>query len=346
MSDVLSQEEIDALLDGVGSGEVDTQAEAAPAGGVQSFDFAQQDRIVRGRLPTLEMVNDRFARYFRANLFSVLRRSCEVSVLGVKMSKFSEYVRGLAVPSNLNLIRVRPLRGTALMVFEPRLVFSVIDNFFGGDGRYTARIEGRDFTPTENRVIQIVLTEAFQAAMEAWQPVLKLQFEFVNSEINPQFANIVSPTETVVISKFRVELDGGGGEIHLTMPYAMVEPIRELLDAGVQSDSSEQDERWVQNLHEEVLDAQVELIPRMAETTISIRDFVHLRPGDVIPIEQPEQLLVFAEDVPIFRGRLGVSDGNNAVRFEKLLRKPDLPSPVAVMADSRPVNSKVAKETA
>lgn len=321
MSDILSQDEIDALLDGVDSGAVDTESAPPPPGSVQSFDFAQQDRIVRGRLPTLEMVNDRFARHFRTNLFNVLRKTCEVSVLGVKMAKFNEYVHSLAVPTNLNLIRVKPLRGTALMVFEPRLVFTVIDNFFGGDGRFHARIEGRDFTPTENRVIQIVLQEAFQAAVEAWTPVMKLAFEFVNSEINPQFANIVSPTETVVISRFHVELDGGGGEVHLTMPYAMVEPIRELLDAGVQSDRVEHDERWINSLREEVLDAEVELNSVLTETRISIGDFVQLRPGDVIPIDLPDRVVVFAEDVPVFRGRFGTAAGNNAVRFERLVRR-------------------------
>ena len=175
MSDILTQEEIDALLAGVEGGSVETDVELPPPGGIIDYDFTQQDRIVRGRLPTLEMVNDRFARYFRTNLFGVLRKSCEVSVLGVKMTKFNEYVHSLAVPSNLNLVRIKPLRGTALMVFEPRLVFTVIDNFFGGDGRYHARIEGRDFTPTENRVIQIVLQEAFAAMCEAWAPVLKMQ---------------------------------------------------------------------------------------------------------------------------------------------------------------------------
>ena len=317
MSDLLSQEEIDALLNGVNGGDVPTGGdEPPPKDAVLSYDFTQQDRIVRGRLPTLEMVNDRFARYFRTGIFGVLRKTCEVSVLGVKMSKFNEYVHGLAVPTNLNLVRVKPLRGTALIVMEPRLVFSVIDNFFGGDGRYHARIEGRDFTPTETRVIQIMLAEVFTAMVEAWAPVLPLNFEFLNSEINPQFANIVSPTETVVVSRFHVEVDGGGGEIHLTLPYSMVEPIRVLLDAGVQSDRVERDERWLQSLHQEVLDAEVELSSLLLELDMHIGDFLQLRPGDVIPVSLPELCTVFAEDVPIFRGQVGRAGGHKAVRFQ------------------------------
>jgi flagellar motor switch protein FliM len=317
MSDLLSQDEIDALLDGVEGGAVETGGdEPLPRDAVIQYDFTQQDRIVRGRLPTLEMVNDRFARYFRTGVFNVLRKTCEVSVLGVKMVKFAEYVHGLAVPSNLNLVRIKPLRGTALVVMEPRLVFTVIDNFFGGDGRFHARIEGRDFTATENRVIQIMLVELFGAMVEAWAPVLPLEFEYLSSEINPQFANIVSPTETVVVSRFHVELDGGGGEIHLTLPYAMVEPIRTLLDAGVQSDRVDRDDRWSETLHEEILDAEVELTSLLLETQLAIGDFLQLRPGDVIPVQMPDLTTVFAEDVPIFRGRYGQTNGHKAVRFQ------------------------------
>jgi flagellar motor switch protein FliM len=317
MSDLLSQEEIDALLNGVDDGKIETESDIPPPPGTAvDFDFTQQDRIVRGRLPTLEMINDRFARFFRTALFGVLRKTCEVSVLGVKMTKFSEYVHSLAVPSNLNLIRMKPLRGTGLAVMEPRLVFSVIDNFFGGDGRYHARIEGRDFTPTENRVIQILLKEVFGSMAEAWAPVMDIQFEFLNSEINPQFANIVSPTETVVVSRFRIELDGGGGEVHLTLPYSMVEPIRTMLDAGVQSDRMERDERWINCLHEEVMDAEVEISSLLLETKISIGEFLYLRIGDVIPIGLPEVTTVFAEDIPVFRGQYGQSNGHYAVRYK------------------------------
>ncbi|MBB5359952.1 flagellar motor switch protein FliM [Rhodanobacter sp. ANJX3] len=325
MSDLLSQEEIDALLNGVDDGHVETASDVPPdPSAILDYDFTQQDRIVRGRLPTLEMVNDRFARFFRTSLFGVLRKTCEVSVLGVRMLKFSEYVQGLAVPSNLNLIKLKPLRGTGLVVMEPRLVFTVIDNFFGGDGRYHARIEGRDFTPTENRVIQILLAEVFTAMVEAWAPVMAVQFEFLNSEINPQFANIVSPTETVVVSRFHIELDGGGGEIHLTLPYSMVEPIRTMLDAGVQSDRVERDDRWINNLHEEVMDAELEISALLLETHINIGEFLSLRVGDVIPLSLPELTTVFAEDIPIFRGRYGQSGGRYAVRFNSQVRRREL----------------------
>ena len=319
--DLLSQEEIDALLNGMSSGDVSTQGDTPPPNGeVRAYDFTSQDRIVRGRLPTLEMVNERFARHFRISLFNLLRRAAEISVGGVQMLKFAEYVHSLYVPTSLNLVRIKPLRGTALFIIDPKLVFVVVDNFFGGDGRYAAKIEGREFTPTEARVIQIMLHQSFKDLKEAWAPVLALDFEYLNSEVNPQFANIVSPTEVVVVTKFHIELEGGGGDLHVAMPYAMIEPIRELLDAGVQSDRSEVDERWSLALREEIKEAQVDLSAVLAETEISLADLGALRPGDVIPIDLPETMVLRVENVPVFRTTFGVSRGYLALKVMERLK--------------------------
>ncbi|MDV3238354.1 MAG: flagellar motor switch protein FliM [Gammaproteobacteria bacterium] len=316
MNDLLSQEEIDALLHGVGSGDIDTEGDAGLADGeAQSYDFNSQDRIVRGRMPTLEMINERFARHFRISLFNMLRRTAEISVGGVQMLKFSEYVHSLFVPTSLNLVKVNPLRGTGLFVFDPKLVFIVVDNYFGGDGRFPTKIEGREFTPTEQRVIHRILQQAFSDLHQAWKPVLPVEFEYLNSEVNPQFANIVSPTEVVVVSTFHIELEGGGGTLHVTLPYSMVEPIRDLLDAGVQSDRSEVDDRWRLAIREEMKGATVELSSMLTETTISLRELLRLKAGDVIPIDFPETVTLRAEDVPVFRGKFGVSQGNRAIKI-------------------------------
>lgn len=320
-NDLLSQDEIDALLHGVDSGEVDTKDTRPARGEAVSFDFATQDRIVRGRMPTLEMINERFARYLRNSVFSLLRRTPEVSVRGIEMMKFSEYAHSLFVPTSLNLVKVTPLRGTALVVLDPRLVFSLIDNFFGGDGRYPAKIEGREFTATEQKVISLLLERVFNNLVEAWNPVHKLAFERIGAEVNPHFANIVSPTEVVVVSKFHIELDGGGGELHVTLPYSMLEPLRELLDAGVQSDRVEHDERWTQTLREELEDADVEMKAILARRTVPLRDLVNARPGDVLFIDLPEHISVLVEDVPVFEGGFGKTRGMNAVRIEKILRR-------------------------
>ena len=316
MNDLLSQEEIDALLHGVGSGDIETESdEGGGDGEAQSYDFTSQDRIVRGRMPTLEMINERFARYFRISLFNMLRRQGEISVGGVQMLKFGEYVHSLFVPTSLNLVKINPLRGTALFVFDPKLVFSAVDNYFGGDGRFHTKIEGREFTPTEQRVIQRMLDRAFEDLYQAWRPVLPVEFEYQNHEVNPQFANIVSPTEVVVVSTFHIELEGGGGALHVTLPYSMVEPIRDLLDAGVQSDRSDVDERWRIAIKEEMKDAQVELSTQLTETTITFRELMEMQAGDVIPIDMPETIMLCSEDIPLFRGRLGSANGNKAIKI-------------------------------
>lgn len=258
MSDLLTQDEIDALLHGVD--DVDDVPESSGSeAGVITFDFSSQDRIVRGRMPTLELINERFARHMRISLFNMLRKTAEVSINGVQMMKFGEYQNTLYVPTSLNMVRFRPLKGTALITMEARLVFILVENFFGGDGRFHAKIEGREFTPTERRIIQMLLKLVFEDYREAWSPVMGVEFEYLDSEVNPTMANIVSPTEVIVVSSFHIELDGGGGDFHVVMPYSMVEPIRELLDAGVQSDKMDTDVRWSRALREEIMDVPVNI---------------------------------------------------------------------------------------
>ncbi len=314
-SDILSQDEIDALLSGVDEGEVETEApEEGNPDEPRPYDFSSQDRIVRGRMPTLEMVNERFARNFRISLFNMLRRSPVISVEGVQLSKFSEYVHSMFVPSNLNLIKIRPLRGTALIVMNPKLVFNLVDNYFGGDGRFYTKVEGRDFTATEMRIVRRVLDLMFKDLKEAWRPVLKLDFEYQSSEVNPQFANIVSPSEVVVVSSFHIELEGGSGEMQITMPYSMVEPIRELLDAGIQSDTNEKDSRWAQALQEDIRSAELVLEAELTRIEMSMRELMGLKAGDVIPFEMPDEIYATVEGIPVFTARFGASRGNLALQ--------------------------------
>lgn len=316
VNDLLSQEEIDALLHGVSGGDVETGGDdGLDDGETRSYDFAVEDRIVRGRLPTLEMINERFARHFRISLFNLLRRSAEIAVSGVQMMKFSEYVHSLYVPTSLNLVKMAPLRGTSLFVLDPKLVFILVDNFFGGDGRFHAKIEGREFTATELRIVQVVLADIFKNLHEAWQPVMDINFEFINSEVNPQFANIVSPTEVVVVTTFSIELDGGGGDLHITMPYSMIEPIRELLDTGLQSDRSEIDTRWITSLKQEVKSAEIEISCILTETELNLQEILDMKVGDIIPIDMPDEVLIRAADTPVLRGVYGESHGSKAIKI-------------------------------
>ncbi|WP_229617902.1 flagellar motor switch protein FliM [Vibrio parahaemolyticus] len=322
MTDLLSQDEIDALLHGVDDvDDIDEPLDNDTEGAV-SFDFSSQDRIVRGRMPTLELINERFARHMRISLFNMLRKTAEVSINGVQMMKFGEYQNTLYVPTSLNMVRFRPLKGTALITMEARLVFILVENFFGGDGRFHAKIEGREFTPTERRIIQLLLKIVFEDYKEAWSPVMGVEFEYLDSEVNPSMANIVSPTEVIVVSSFHLEVDGGGGDFHVVMPYSMVEPIRELLDAGVQSDKMETDVRWSSALREEIMDCPVNFRVNLLEKDISLRDLMELQPGDIIPIEMPEHATMFIEDLPTYRVKMGRSEDKLAVQVSQEIERP------------------------
>jgi len=319
--DILSQEEVDALLHGVDSGGVDTdESNEDLEGGACHYDFANQDRIVRGRLPTLEMINERFVRYFRVSVFNMLRRSADISVEGVQMIKFSEYVHSLYVPTSLTLVKMAPLRGTALFMIDPKLVFAIVDNFFGGDGRFPVKIEGREFTQIELRVVHILLTEARKGLEKAWKPVLEIDFTYLNHEVNPNLANIVSPSEVVVVSSFRLELEGGGGELHFTMPYSMIEPIRSLLDAGMHSDQMDRDDRWNNSLREEIMRSKVEVSSTLVEVEMPLREINALKKGDIIPFEMPEVNFLMAEDIPIMKGHYGVSREKYALKIDEVVR--------------------------
>lgn len=318
---LLSQAEIDALLHGVDNGVVETKSEGLFDGVARSFDFTRQDRIVHRRMPILEMINERFARYFRTSFYNILRRTAEISVGGVQMMKYSEYMHSLRVPTSLNLVKINPLRGNALCVIDPKLVFITVDHYFGGTG-CQARIEGREFSPTERRLIQIILSQASKDLEKAWHPVLPVSLELQSMGVNPQFANIVSPTEGVVVCSFHIELAGVGGTFYIVMPYSMLEPIRDLLDTGVPSDRAEHDDCWANVLREEVKSAKVNLSVTLADTTLRLRNLLKLKEGDIIPINSPEKVSIVAEGIPLFRGVYGMHKGNKAVKVKEIVQQP------------------------
>ena len=325
--DILSQDEVDALLGGVDDSDLETDV-SPDDGEAREYNFGNEDRIIRGRMPTLEMINERFGRHFRISLFNMLRRSAEISVAGVQVMKFNEYIHTLFVPTSLNLIHMHPLRGTGLIVFEPKLVFTILDNYFGGEGRFQARIEGREFTGTELRVIHMVLQLCFEDLTDAWSPVMDMEFEFVHHEVNPQFANIVTPSEVVVISTFHIELDGGGGDIHVTLPYSMLEPIRELLDTGLQSDRSQDDGRWSKSMREEIMAADVTLTAELAKTSLSLKEVLQLKTGDILPIEMPKNVIAKVEEIPLFHATFGEHKNNAALKVTDLIEHPKETSPL------------------
>jgi flagellar motor switch protein FliM len=316
--DFLSQDEVDALLKGV-TGEQDEAPEAAPADGIRPYDLASQERIVRGRMPTMETINERFARLLRLGLFNFVRRSPEISVGPVKLQKYSDFVRNLVVPTNLNLVHVKPLRGTALFIFDPSLVFLVIDNLFGGNGQFHTRVEGRDFTQTEQRIIQRLLNVVFTEMEKAWAPVHQVKFEYVRSEMNTQFANIATPNEVVVVTTFTIELGTEGGEFHVCLPYSMIEPIREVLNSALQGEQMEIDKRWLRRLSQQVQSADIEIVVNLGQAELSIQQLLAMQVGDVISLDIPQPLVAEVDGVPVMECKCGILNGQYALKVERML---------------------------
>ena len=322
-TDFLSQDEVDALLKGVTGESDEPESTDDGAGGIRSYNLGTQERIVRGRMPTLELINERFARYLRIGLFNYMHRTTEISVGPIRVQKYSEFIRNLVVPTNLNLVAAKPLRGTSLFVFDPNLVFLVVDNMFGGDGRFHTRVEGRDFTGTEQRIIQGMLNVVFTEYARSWKPVYDISFEYIRSEMNSQFANIATPSEIVISTTFSLEFGGTAADMHICFPYSMVEPIRDLLYSAMQSDQLSTDQRWILMLRKQLKDAEVEIAANLATTTISLGEILRLKAGDIIPISIPEKITASVDDIPLLEGTYGQQGGQYALKIEKFI-SPDV----------------------
>lgn len=322
MSDpeVLKQEEIDALLGGVDSGEISTADERGPAGTPRRYDFQSEIPVSGNRVPKLEMVNERFARLFRTSLSSMLRHSALITVLPVSVQRFGEFMRTLPLPSSINLVRLAPLRGAAVLVLAPTLVSTVVDKYFGGTGK-AAKIEGREFTATESRVIEVVRKSVFANLKEAWGPVTEIEPEHFATETNAQFVNQISPAELIIVAAFRVELDSDGGDLQLILPHAMIEPLRDRLDFGLRGNAAKPDERWYHSLRGEVEKAEVGIRTVLGNSEVTLGRLLALRPGDIVPFDFAGQATVYAEGVPIFTGGFGGSRGQEAVKVERCARQ-------------------------
>jgi flagellar motor switch protein FliM len=319
----LSQEEVDALLQGV-SGDTETLpapvVTTAPKGPL-AYKLGTDERVVRDRLQTLEVINERFARQFRNALLIFMRRNADISVGSVKILKYSDFARQLPVPANINLVQMKPLRGTALFVFDPKLIFLVVDNLFGSDGRYHVRIEGREFTQTEHRIIRRLLTLTLESYGLAWDPVYPLDFDYIRSEMHPRMANIVEPNEMVVTTTFKIDFGSTGGALTVCIPQSMIEPIRPMLSNPLQ-DGFEIDKRWVKQLSQQVQSADLELRAHFLTLQSSIGQLLKMQVGDVWPIEIPETVMVKVNDVPVMECSFGTSNSHYALRVQKMINHP------------------------
>ncbi|MBC9907566.1 MULTISPECIES: flagellar motor switch protein FliM [Achromobacter] len=315
----LSQDEVDALLAGV-TGESDSKTTAAdPNAGARAYDLSSPDRVVRRRMQTLELINERFARQMRHVLLNFMRRSADITVGSIKIQKYADFERNLPVPSNLNMIQMKPLRGTALFTYDPNLVFLVIDSLFGGDGRYHTRVEGRDFTTTEQRIIRRLLNLTLESYGKSWDPVYPIEFEYVRSEMHTKFASITGNNEVVVVTSFHIEFGATGGDLNICLPYSMIEPVRDLLTRPLQETTLEEvDQRWAQQLSRQVRSADIDVVAEFARIPSSIRELMSLKVGDVLPVTVPETIVASVDGVPLMECGYGVFNGQYALRVQNM----------------------------
>lgn len=320
MGNILSQDEVDALLKGVQSGDVSTEKQVADSSGVKPYDLASHERIVRGRLPGLEVANERFARFFRNSLSGLMKRFVDINIRASDVVKFGDFMKAIPVPSSINIIKVEPLKGYALIVFEAPLVFAFLEFFFGGSSVLYTKSEGRSFTAIEQRIIKRLVNTALHDMAEAWNGLAQIKPEHVSSEMNSQFVTIVTPSERVIRVELELEVEGFTGKFFLAIPYSMVEPIKEKLYSGIQGDRMEIDQRWVSRLKDLLLESRVNVSAEIGRFTATFGEIMSLKVGDVITLgtSTTDELVVCVEDVPKFRGVPGNSRGNQALKITRV----------------------------
>ena len=319
MNKILNQDEVDALLRGLSGGEIEVAEDiSADEGDIVAFDLANQDRIIRGRMPVLEIVNDRFSRLASNALANSIRKRVDVNPVSIDMSKFGDFMRSLPVPTSINIFKIEPLRGNAILIVDTRLVFALVENFFGGSGSQP-KVEGRDFTPIEQRIIDTVVRALLANLEDAWRPVHEVNIELVRSEINPQFATIVPPSDVVVVISFEVELENSIGSMLIALPYATIEPIRSKLYAAFQSERLEVDHAWISRFRDRLLETPVSLDVTLGGCELSGRQLLNMSEGDIILLDSDEDALLKAEvqGVLKFYGRPGFVKGNKAFQIVK-----------------------------
>lgn len=321
--DVLEQDEIDALLRGMGGGEVETETDTSGQSmELKAFDFTNQERIVRGRFPALDVITERFARCFQRKLIDMVQTGVEVVAGEVKIIKMNEYLRNLFFPSSLNILRIDALGGVGLLTLDSKLIFSIIDLYYGGNGQMRFKIEGREYTPVEMGLIRNLVNECIRCLKGSWEPVIPIDIEVLNSEMNPKFASIVDPIEMVVISPVYVRFENQEGRIDIVMPYAMLEPIRDVLEEGMRSLQGEGDKRWNKTLRDEAQEIEVLLSAELAQVHMNVEDLLAMEVGDIIPIEMSALVPIKVEAITVGHGRLGDFEGKKAVQIMDFTRHP------------------------
>ncbi len=321
MSEILSQDEVDSLLDGLDSGEVESEADATkpePVEGIMAYDFTSQDKVVRARMPTFDVINERLSREVRATLSSLLQTNVDVSANPFDTLKFSEFVRSLPVPTSLHVFRMEPLRGHGLIVLESQLVYNLIDTFFGGEALGKARVEGREFTTIEEVMIKKAVVAVLKNIEASWVPIEPVKTSLIRSEMNPQFTAIVLPTDLVIVTRFEIELEQSAGNLVVCYPYSMIEPMRNKLSSGIQAEVEEIDTNWRRMIREVILESQVNLKIQLGRTEVTGERLIYMQEGDVIQLDNDasDPLKCYIDGLEKLTGFAGVQRGFQAFKVD------------------------------
>ncbi len=323
MSEILSQDEVDSLLAGLDAGDVEAEkdTEESEPEGVATYDFSSQDKVVRARMPTFDVINERLARELRTSMSTLLQTNVDVSANPLDTLKFSEFVRSLPVPTSLHVFRMEPLRGMGLVILESQLVYNLIDTFFGGEGTGRARVEGREFTAIEEVATKKVVVACLKNIETAWSPIETVKTALVRSEMNPQFAAVVLPTDLVIVTRFEIELEQDAGNLIVCLPYAMIEPLRHKLASGFQAEIEEIDLTWRKMLESVILESTIELRIQLGQTEITGERLWLMQEGDIIQLDHDaiDMLTGYVGDLPKVKGYAGIRRGFQAFRVEKRL---------------------------
>ena len=324
MGQVLSEGEVDALLKGVGEGEIPTETDQLDdVSGVTTYDLTSQEKIIAGRLPTLDIINQMFSRLFRQSFSGMLRKAVEVNAVSTDTVKFGEFLRSLPSPASLHIFRMEPLRGHGLMIIESKLVSAIVDTFFGGSTTKEMVIADRDFSGIEIRMTKNVVSAALEDLEKAWKPVHEVNTTYVRSEVNPQFAAIVPPTDIVLVIVFEIDLEFTSGSVTISIPYAAIEPIMPKLKATFQSEEQEVDRVWVNRVRQEMLNTEVEVVAELGVTGITPDRLVQLKAGDTIMLgnDVTDPLVIKVEGMPKVKGFPGVSRGLKAIQVTEIIER-------------------------
>jgi len=323
VSEILSQDEVDALLRGVNKGEVETETDQPKRGSrVIPYDFTHQEKKICGRLPMLDTINRNFSQLFRDTFSGMLQKEAKMRLVSTDIVKFDEFQRSLPVPSSLHVFRMESLRGQGLIVIESKLVFAVVDAIFGGTGLWETKITGRGFSAIETRMAKKVVLGALEDLEKVWSPIHAVSTKYVRAEVDPRFAAITSPTDTVLATLFEVEWGNVSGSITICLPYTAIEPVIPKLKIQFQNEKTV-DQAWIRRLRTKLLQTEVEMVAELGISDITPRQLFEFEPGDTIVLgsDITDSLSMKVEGIPKFKGFPSVSRGAKAIRVTEIVER-------------------------